>query len=294
MSQWYDLLGAEVRFVRTPSFDRIRIVEAGHDNPNFLFLMHGLGGHLEAYSKNIIALAENFHVVAFDFVGHGLSAKPTDIEYSSDTYVNQLKELMDLFGADKADISGESLGGWVAGRFAVQYPERVKRMVLNTTGGIPIVSAKGREDAENLARLSQNTVAAAPTQESVRKRMQWLMHESNWGLLDDELVATRLKFYSAKDFQAAAPKVLALLKRLADPANGAQMIELEKIRAPSLLYWTKFNPIHDLEAAQAALPRLGDGQLYVSTHDAAHWPQYEAAEEFNRVVARYLTTGDVA
>jgi 2-hydroxy-6-oxonona-2,4-dienedioate hydrolase len=293
MSQWFDLLGAEVRFVRTPSFARIRIVEAGHDNPDFLFLMHGLGGHLEAYSKNVLKLAERFHVVAFDFVGHGLSAKPTDIAYDSDTYVEQLKELMDLFGAEKADISGESLGGWVAGRFAVKHPERVKRLVLNTAGGIPIVSEKGREDAANLSRLSQNTVAAAPTQDSVRKRMQWLMHESNWGLLDDELVDTRLKFYSAPDFQAAAPKVLSLLKRLTDDQSGAQMIELEKIQAQTLLYWTRFNPIHDVEAAEAALPRLPNGQLFISTHDAAHWPQYEAPEEFNTVVTRYLVSGTV-
>lgn len=293
MSQWLDLLGAEVRFVRTPSFERIRIVEAGHGNPDFLFLMHGLGGHLEAYTKNMLKLAENFHVVAFDFVGHGLSAKPTDIDYTSDTYVEQLKELMDLFGAEKADISGESLGGWVAGRFAVKYPGRVKRLVLNTAGGIPIVSEKGREDAANLSRLSQNTVSTPPTQDSVRKRMQWLMHESNWGLLDDELVDTRLKFYSAPDFQAAAPKVLALLKRLNDDVSGAQMIELEKIQAETLLYWTKFNPIHDVESAEAALPRLPNGKLFISKHDAAHWPQYEAPEEFNTVVTQYLVSGTV-
>lgn len=293
MGQWVDFLGAEVKFIKTPSFDRTRIVEAGAGNPETLFLMHGLGGHLEAYAKNVMPLARHFHVIAFDFVGHGLSSKPVDVEYNSELYSRQLLELMDHFNVDKAHISGESLGGWVAGRFAVQHPERIKRLVLNTTGGIPVVTDKGRQDALDLAELSKKTVGQTPTRESVRKRMQWLMHESNWGMLNEDLIDTRLHFYLQRDFQEAGPLVLKLLQRLTDDASGAQMIALEKIDAPTLLYWTKFNPIHDLASAQAALPRLRNGALYVSKGDAAHWPQYEAADEFNRVVERFLLTGQV-
>jgi 2-hydroxy-6-oxonona-2,4-dienedioate hydrolase len=291
MSQWLSFLGAEVRYLQTPSFDRIRIVEAGKDNPEALILMHGLGGHLEAYAKNVVSLAKRFHVIAFDFVGHGMSAKPTDVDYNSDLYAKQLLEVMQALDIDKAHLSGESLGGWVAGKFAVKYPERVKTLILNTAGGIPIVSEKGRLDAFELGELSKKTVGQMPTMDSVRKRMQWLMHESNWDLLDDELVRTRLHFYTQPDFQRAGPLVLKLLQRLTDDASGSEMIDLERIVAPTLLYWTKFNPIHDLDAARAALPRLTNGSLYVGKADAAHWPQYEAPEEFNSVVERFLLTG---
>ncbi|MCL4661356.1 alpha/beta hydrolase [Burkholderia multivorans] len=292
MGQWIDFLGAEIRYVATPSYERIRIAEAGKGNPEVLFLMHGLGGHLEAYAKNVIALSKHFHVIAFDFVGHGLSCKPVDIEYNSDTYANQLLELMNAFNVDKAHLSGESLGGWVAGRFAVKYPERVKRLVLNTAGGIPIVTDKGRRDAAEFRELSAKNVGQQPTVDSVRKRMQFLMHESNWGLLDEDLVETRLFFYTQPDFQRAGPLVLALLQRLNDDASGSQMIQLENIAAETLLYWTKFNPIHDVESARAALPRLSRGSLYISTANAAHWPQYEAPAEFNAVVEHYLLTGE--
>lgn len=61
MSLWLDLLGATVRHVDTASFGRIRIVEAGMGRPEALFLMHGIGGHLEAYAKNVLALAEHYH-----------------------------------------------------------------------------------------------------------------------------------------------------------------------------------------------------------------------------------------
>lgn len=293
MSLWLDLLGATVRHVDTASFGRIRIVEAGMGRPEALFLMHGIGGHLEAYAKNVLALAEHYHVVAFDFVGHGLSDKPLDIDYTPATYARQLAELMDALGVARAHISGESLGGWVAGTFAVMYPQRIRRLVLNTTGGIPIVSEQGRRDLQNLEELSRKNVGQAPTMDSVRRRMQWLMHESNWPLLDDELVGARLALYTRPDFQKAAPRVLALLKSAGAGADAPTMIELGKLACETLFLWTRFNPIHDVEAATAACARVRGGQLCVMRADAAHWPQYEAPAEFNEVMHRFLQTGKV-
>lgn len=293
MSLWLDFFGAEVRYVNTPSFGRVRIAEAGVGRPQSLFLMHGIGGHLEAYAKNLMALSDRYHVVAFDFVGHGLSDKPTDIEYLPSTYARQLAELMDALGIEQAHLSGESLGGWVAGVFAVMHPQRVERLVLNTAGGIPIVTEQGRRDLQVLAELSRKNVGQAPTLQSVRARMQWLMHESNWPLLDDELVGTRLAIYQRPDFQQAAPKVLALLKLAESEAGQATMIELEKLDCETLFFWTKYNPVHDVESAASACARVKRGQLYVARADAAHWPQYEAPAEFNRVIDQFLQTGAV-
>jgi len=292
VSIWNHLIGAEVRYVRTPEFGVTRIIEAGRQNDEALMLMHGIGGHAEAYARNIVALAEHYRVVAFDFVGHGLSEKRTDIAYEIDDYVEQLRELMDALDIECAHVSGESLGGVVAGTFAVKYPQRVRRIVLNTTGGIPIISEQGQRDLQNLAELSKRNMGKAPTPESVRARMQWLIHESNWHLLNDELVENRLSFYSRPDFQAAAPLVFGRLTRNAGGSpQPASMIELESIQCEALLLWTRHNPIHDVTAAQAALPRLPHGSLYVMRGEAAHWPQYEQPDEFNTVMHAFLSTG---
>jgi pimeloyl-ACP methyl ester carboxylesterase len=292
VSIWNDLLGAEVRYVRTPGFGVTRVIEAGRQNDEALMLMHGIGGHAEAYAKNIVALAAHYRVVAFDFVGHGLSEKRTDIDYEIDHYVEQLRELMDTLAIERAHISGESLGGVVAGAFAVKYPQRVRRIVLNTTGGIPIVSEQGHRDLKDLAELSKRNMGKAPTSESVRARMQWLIHESNWHLLSDELIQNRLSLYSRADFQAAAPLVFGRLTRNASGTpQPASMIALESVECEALLLWTKHNPIHDVAAAQAALPRLPRGSLYVMRGEAAHWPQYEQPDEFNTVMHAFLSTG---
>ena len=293
MSLWLDFLDAEIRYVDTPSFGRIRIAEAGKGHPEALILMHGIGGHIEAYAKNVVALADTFHVVAFDFVGHGLSAKLTDIDYVPSTYVALLVELMDVLHIASAHISGESLGGWVAGLFAVNYPARVKRLVLNTAGGIPIVSEKGHQDLRDLDALNKKNIGKAPSSESVRLRMQWLMHESNWHLLDDELIGSRLALYTRAEFQKSAPLVFGLLDRHQEITDRGQLLPLEKIECDTLFLWTRHNPIHDIAAAQAACARTVRGKLYVTQADAAHWPQYEAPEEFNAVMRTYLCSGEV-
>lgn len=293
MSLWTDFLGAEIRYVNLPTFGRTRIAEAGRDKGEVLFLMHGIGGHIEAYAKNVVALGNQFHVIAFDFVGHGLSEKKDNIGYLIEDYVEQLRELMDVLGIEKAHISGESLGGVVTGTFAVKYPQRIMRAILNTSGGIPVVSDKGRQDLKNLADLSAKTAGKLPTMESIRARMQWLIYEGNWDLLTEELVSTRLYHYSLPEFQRIAHLVYQRLNQVTRGERQMDMIEPEKLNCETLLFWTKHNPIHDVAAAESALPRIPHGQLYVMKTEAGHWPQYEDAEEFNRVVRSFLLTGKV-
>lgn len=292
MSLWLDFMGASIRYVDLPTMGRTRIAEAGEGNPETLILMHGVGGHIEAYSKNVVELGEKYHVVAFDFVGHGYSEKKTDIDYSIDNYVEQLRELLDALGVESAHISGESLGGMVAGTFAVAYPGYTKTVILNTAGGIPIVNEKGRQDVADLAELSRRTFGKPPNFESVRDRMRWLFYEGNWGMISDELVEARLKIYSSEGYQKTAPLIFERVSRVAAGKAGFPMLELEKITCPALMFWTLHNPIHDVEAAEAALPRLPNGQLYVMKTPAGHWPQYEDSAEFNAAMSRFIDTGE--
>ena len=285
MSLWLDFLGTEIRYVETPTYGRIRIAEAGRGHTETILFQHGLNGHLEAYAKNLIALSENFHVVAFDYAGHGLSDKKVD-EYNPVVFAEQLRELMDTLKIAAAHLSGESLGGWVSGIFAAKYPERVKRLMFNTAGGIPVVSTKGKQDMANFMALNKANVDAVPNRGTVLARMQWLMHPNNHGLLAEELVDLRLKIYLAPDTRRVAPKINAVIQRHDD-----FLIPLDKLRCETLFLWTKDNPIHDLEAAHAAAARVPGSLFYVMQGDAAHWPQYEAPAEFNEVATSFFLTG---
>jgi HOMODA hydrolase len=276
------MIGSEIRYVEAPTFGHIRIAEAGpRDAPTILF-QHGIGGHLEAYSKNIVALSDDFHCVAFDYVGHGMSSRKAMV-YTPVVLAEQVRELMDALSLQKAHLSGESLGGWVSGFFALKYPERVNRLMINTGAGIPIVSEKGRADMANLMELSKKAGAVAPTFESVKARIRWLIHPRNHHLITDELVNVRLRYYTLAGSREIAPMINGML-----PRHDEFLLPLEQIHHRTMFLWTRDNPIHDLECAQAAATRMRDSTLYVMATDSAHWPQYEGADEFNNVARDFF------
>ncbi len=280
---WQDLLGTEIRYVDTPSYGRIRIAEAGRRGAPVILFQHGIGGHLEAYCKNLVPLSDEFHTIAFDYVGHALSHRQA-MEYTPPVLAEQVRELMDALGIERAHLSGESLGGWVSGFFAVKYPERVDRLMLNTGAGIPIISAKGRADMDNLMALSKKAAGQAPSFDSVRARIEWLIHPDNHHLITDELVNLRLHYYTMPEGREVSPMVNRMLAR-----HDEFLLPLEQIATRTMLLWTRDNPIHDLECAKAAQQRIKDSTLYVMQADGAHWPQYEAPQEFNQVAREFFS-----
>jgi HOMODA hydrolase len=282
------MLGATVRTVETRSFGAVRIAEAGMQHAETVFFMHGIGGHLEAYARNIVALSDHFHTVAYDFIGHGLSAKPL-LDYTPALLVSHLGELMDALELPDAHLCGESLGGWVSGLFAAQYPQRVRRLILNTSAGLPILTDKGRQDLQDLVDLSRKAATQGPpTYEGIFNRMKWLFHPNNHAMISDELVNTRLRFYSQPGMKDIAPRVLGMI-----PMHDDYLIPLERLQAESLFLWTTDNPVHDVETARQSAAKVKGAQLYVMRAEAAHWPQYEAADEFNGVVRGFLANGKI-
>lgn len=165
--------------------------------------------------------------------------------------------------------------------------------MLNTAGGIPVVSEKGRRDLQELDELNKKNFGKPPSVETVRMRMQWLLHKANWHLLDDELIGCRLAFYTRPEFQKSAPLVFSLVTRQSEVETRGEMMPVEDLQCDTLFFWTRDNPIHDVAAAEAACVRNPRAKLYVMKADAAHWPQYEAPDEFNAVMRTYLLTGEV-
>lgn len=148
---------------------RTRCLEAGQRDREAVVFLHGTGGHLEAYVRNVLPHAEHFRAFAIDLIGHGFSDKP-DHPYEIKDYVRHLVDFCDAAGPERIHLSGESLGGWIAARVALDHPERVGKLVLNMAGGLITDPAV----PERLRMLSLKAVAE-PSRENVRKRLEFLM-----------------------------------------------------------------------------------------------------------------------
>lgn len=95
-------------------------------------LIHGLGLNQEVWQWMIPALADRYDVLVYDLYGHGRSMAPPEVP-SLSLFSQQLVQLLDGQGIEKAVIVGFSLGGMICRRFAADHPERVLGLgILNS------------------------------------------------------------------------------------------------------------------------------------------------------------------
>jgi len=119
-------------------------LEAGKGDP--VVLIHGSGPGVTSYANwrlVLPALAENFRVVAPDMVGFGFSERPANIEYGLQTWADQVVGLMDTLELPQAHLVGNSFGGAIALRIAAQHPDRVAKLVLMGSMGVPFPITEG-------------------------------------------------------------------------------------------------------------------------------------------------------
>jgi 2-hydroxy-6-oxonona-2,4-dienedioate hydrolase len=282
---WSDLgrSGFEVTFPVVNGV-RTRVLSAGLGPA--LLLLHGTGGHLETYQKNVTELSKHFQVIVPDMIGHGYTDRP-DVGYTLDDYADHLFALLDHFDAHKAFLSGESIGGCIAAWMALRDPERTRALVLNT--GI-----LERPDEKGLAQLADleartNKLAEDLTIDTIRRRMEWLVLDPT--VMTDEMIQIRYDIYSQPGMIGDVVKILhAVLEMNRGIYCGGDYIDatrLPEISCPTLVLWSDHNPGKPYERVKPAIDSIPDVKVHVVT-DAAHWPQFEQAEIVNQHMIDFL------
>lgn len=258
---------------------RTRYLSSGSDDQPLLLLMHGTGGHAEAYVRNLATHGEHFWTVAFDFVGHGWTDKPRG-NYEIPRYADHALAVMKSLGRVSALVSGESLGGWVASHLAIHAPEAVDRLVLNTAGG-------WTAHPDVMARIKSLSMRAVeqPDWNVIRERLEMLMFDAR--TVHADLIAVRQAIYSQPGYAEIMREILCLQDMGIRRRNMFTPHDYARIKAPTLVLWTS----HDPTATPAEGKQIADmipGAQYVVLRECGHWPQFEDSETFNRIHLDFL------
>ena len=113
---------------------QLHYIEQGAGRP--LILLHGNGEDSSYFVHQVDYFAQKYHVIAIDTRGHGQSPRG-DRTFTIKQFAEDLNDFMDAKGVDKATLLGFSDGGNIALTFALKYPERVERLVLNGANLFP-------------------------------------------------------------------------------------------------------------------------------------------------------------
>ena len=268
---------------------RTRYVEAGdpHATEAVVFVP-GTGGHLEAFTRNLLPHAAHYRTIALDMLGHGYTDKP-DHDYEIRHYVAHLLAFCDALGLRRIHVHGESLGGWIAAQFAIDHPDRVASLTLNTAGGLNTDPAV----MQRVYAVTMKAVAEA-SPATVRARLEWLMNDP--ARVTDDLVELRLAIYTQPGFLKAMEHILCLQNMEIRRRNVLSDETLARIAAPTLVIWTDHDPTAPVATGERFVAAIPNAEPLVVMDDCAHWPQWEKADAFNALHLDFLArhSGDAA
>ena len=157
--------------------------ERASDEALPVVLVAGLGSSTWLWERQVTDLAEYFVTVVFDNRGSGRSEAPAG-PYSVSMMAADVASLLDAIDVERAHVVGASLGGLIAQEFALQYPDRVGRLVLiSTTAGGASHESMSAETAGRFMATHEDP------EELIRIRLPLAFSE---GYLSDEAVVQHL------------------------------------------------------------------------------------------------------
>ena len=107
---------------------QLHYIEKGEGQP--LILLHGNGEDSSYFEHQIAYFCNNYRVIAIDTRGHGKSPRGT-MPFTIQQFAEDLKDFMEALNIANAIVLGFSDGGNIALEFALKYPERVEKLILN-------------------------------------------------------------------------------------------------------------------------------------------------------------------
>ncbi len=254
-----------------------------------LVLLHGMAGSSDTWEPVIAGLAEQYHVIAPDLLGHGTSAKPRT-DYSLGAYASSVRDLLLALGHEHATIIGQSLGGGVAMQFAYQFPERCDRLVLVSSGGLGrevnlILRALTLPGAEHVL-----PIACHPRLAGVGDAVAGLL--GRLGLAPMPAVNEVFRSYTSLGDPTTREAFVHTLRSVVD-VHGQRVSATDRLYlasdVPTLIVWGDRDPIIPVQHAYDAHAAITGSRLEIF-EGAGHYPHCSDPARFLAVVREFLAT----
>ncbi len=266
---------------------RVHYQEAGDRHAPALVLIHGFASSTLVWSKVFLRLAEaGYRVIAPDMLGYGYSAKPKNGEYTIAGQAKLLTRLLDALEIPRAIFIGCSYGGAVAATCALDYPDRVEKLVLVGTVN------NNRPLEFKLMRFFGSPVlgdVVSPlllgSRRLLRQRMKRVYDRHAWVMDERRVDARHLPLRAAGTHRAIINTV-----RRWDAERISRDAHL--ITQPTLLLWGENDreiPLADGERLHAEIP----GSRLLVFLNCGHLPHEEYPEAFTNVVNDFVKAKSV-
>ena len=181
---------------------RIHFRDEGNAKNPTVILLHGFNGSLLNFDRLVPLLVEDYRLVSIDLPGFGLTGAIPSADYSTESFIDTVTTLTTYLGIEKFSIAGNSMGGGVAWRYALNNPRKVESLILIASSGVMT-----EEDSRKFAERKENSPIV-------------------WRLMNSNILKRFLNYYTPKFFATQGLKVSVYDQKLANIEHAMQFHDL--------------------------------------------------------------------
>jgi 3-oxoadipate enol-lactonase len=245
--------------------------EQGSGEP--LLLIMGLSYPSYMWHRTRPLLAQSFRTIAFDNRGIGQSDVPPGV-YSIALMASDAAAVLDAAGVASAHVFGVSMGGMIAQEFALQYPRRVRSLILGCT------NAGGPHAVRAAAEVLQLLTRQGMTPEESKEAMIPIIYDAATSRerIDEDMVI-RMKWY---------PTPQGYMSQLQGIIQWEAYTRIAKITAPTLIIHGETDQLIPVANAPLIAERIPGAKLAIIPR-ASHIFETDQPATANRIIQEFLS-----
>lgn len=268
-SEFMPLMGMDVHFR-----------DEGNPNDSIpVLLIHGMSSSLHTFDSVTVDLKKNHRVISLDMPAFGLTGPNPENTYSLDYYAQFLEEFRKKLNIEKWSMAGNSLGGAIAWNYAVDFPNRVHRLILIDAAGYPKLNEKGSLGFKIASTPIINNLMLYVTPKS-------LVRESLMSIYHDPKIVTDAQVERFHDVAIRAGNRAAVLS-IFKSGFKADYLKIKRVAAPTLILWGDKDKLIDVENVQSFKKDIKNSQSVIFPN-VGHVPMEEVPHLVSREMLEFL------
>lgn len=243
-----------------------------------VMLIHGSGPGVTAWANWRLVLpdlARSRRVIAPDMLGFGYTERPAGVVYDLNHWVGHALGVLNALEIEQTDLVGNSFGGAIALALAIRHPQRVRKLVLMGSVGVPFAITPGLDAVWGYA----------PSLAAMRGLLDIFAHDRS--LVTDELAELRYQASIRPGFQEAFAAMFPAPRQRWVDAMASREADIRAIAQDTLIVHGRDDQVIPLDNSLTLHRWISRSQLHVFGN-CGHWAQIEHNRRFNQLVSNFL------